>query len=199
MRTGLVDLQWEVTARLRVEKARTTEVTRPVLVLSEAADREQVTERPPTVEEHQCAGLSFTSLSSRRLVPGVALDGELTVAPVKACEVRGIRVELVLLEHVARGPRASTDPLRNPAYEEADEEMVVASVALADRPELDPARPLTFRFSVPVPDRLPAPSMRTEEFSLRWMLRGVVDRPLRADPCVAVEMHGVTMTLRRFS
>jgi hypothetical protein len=77
--------------------------------------------------------------------------------------------------------------------------MVVASVALADRPELDPARPLTFRFSVPVPDRLPAPSMRTEEFSLRWMLRGVVDRPLRADPCVAVEMHGVTMTLRRFS
>lgn len=199
VRTGLVDLQWEVTARLRVEKARTTEVTRPVLVLSEAADREQVTERPPTVEEHQCAGLSFTSLSSRRLVPGVALDGELTVAPLKACDVRGIRVELVLLEHVARGPRASTDPLRNPAYEEADEEMVVASVALADRPELDPARPLTFRFSVPVPDRLPAPSMRTEEFSLRWMLRGVVDRPLRADPCVAVEMHGVTMTLRRFS
>ena len=83
VRTGLVDLQWEVTARLRVEKARTTEVTRPVLVLSEAADREQVTERPPTVEEHQCAGLSFTSLSSRRLVPGVALDGELTVAPPK--------------------------------------------------------------------------------------------------------------------
>ena len=72
--------------------------------------------------------------------------------------------------------------------------MVVVSVALADRVELDPARPLTFRFSVPVPDRLPAPSMRTEEFSLRWMLRGVVDRPLRADPCVAVEMHGVTTT-----
>ena len=197
VKTGLVDLQWGVTARLRVENARTAEVTRTVVVLSEAADREQVTELPPTVEEHQCAGLSLTSLSSRHLVPGVPIDGELTVAPLRACDVRGIRVELVLLEHVARGPRASADPLRNPAYEEVDEEMVVGSVALADCVELDPARPLTFGFSVPVPDRLPTPSMRTAEFSLRWMLRGVVDRPLRTDPWVAVEMHGATMTVPR--
>ena len=45
---------------------------------------------------------------------------------------------------------------------------------------------------MPVPPRLQAPTMRTPNFSLTWMLRGVVDRQLRRDPCVAVELHAVT-------
>jgi hypothetical protein len=34
--------------------------------------------------------------------------------------------------------------------------------------------------------------MRTPAFSLTWTLRGVVDRQLHRDPCVAVELHAVT-------
>jgi hypothetical protein len=45
---------------------------------------------------------------------------------------------------------------------------------------------------VPAPERLQAPTMRTAAFSLTWILRGVVDRQLRTDPCVAVELHAVT-------
>ncbi|MGZ4617306.1 MAG: arrestin C-terminal domain-containing protein [Frankiaceae bacterium] len=54
---------------------------------------------------------------------------------------------------------------------------------------------LRFPFHLPVPPRLQGPSVRTPDYSLRWMLRGVLDRRLHADPCITVEMHAVTTAL----
>jgi hypothetical protein len=45
---------------------------------------------------------------------------------------------------------------------------------------------------VPVGPRLPAPTIRMPNFTLSWMLRGVVDRQLHRDPSVAVELQAVT-------
>jgi hypothetical protein len=73
--------------------------------------------------------------------------------------------------------------------------LVVASLLLADHIGLEASRPLRFEFTLPVPPQLPAPTMRMPNFTLSWMLRGVVDRQLRRDPCVAVELH--TATTRR--
>ena len=134
----------------------------------------------------------MASLSSRRLVPGVPLSGVLTVAPLRSTSARAIRVELVLLEHVLHGPRLTDDPARNPAYEDKYAETVVASLPLAEHVRLEASRPLRFGFTVPVPPRLPAPTMRMPKFTLSWMLRGVVDRQLRRDPCVAIELYAVT-------
>jgi hypothetical protein len=114
------------------------------------------------------------------------------VAPLRSASARAIRVEFVLLEHVLHGPRLTDDPARNPAHEDKYAETVVASLPLAEQVRLDPSRPLRFGFTVPVPPRLPAPTMRTPKFTLSWILRGVVDRQLRRDPCVAMELHGVT-------
>ena len=69
---------------------------------------------------------------------------------------------------------------------------MVASLPLAEHVRLEASRPLRFEFTVPVSPRLPAPTMRMPNFTLSWMLRGVVDRQLRRDPSVAVELQAVT-------
>ena len=51
---------------------------------------------------------------------------------------------------------------------------------------------LRFPFRLMVPPRLQAPSVRTPDYSVRWMLRGVLDWRLHADPSVSLEMHAVT-------
>ena len=192
VQTDLVEIGWAVHARLRLAGFRDAEVTRPIVVLSHARDCASVAEAPPVAEDQGCAVLGLASLSSRRLVPGVPLSGALTVAPLQSFSARAIRVELVLSEHVLHGPRVTEDPARNPAYEDKYAETVVASAPLANQVRLDPSRPLRFGFTVPVPPRLPAPTMRMPKFTLGWMLRGVVDRQLRRDPCVAIELHAVT-------
>jgi hypothetical protein len=69
---------------------------------------------------------------------------------------------------------------------------VVATLPLADHVGLEASRPLRFEFTLRVPAQLPAPTMRMPNFTLRWMLRGVVGRQLHRDPSVAVELQAVT-------
>ena len=133
------------------------------------------------------------SLSSRRLVPGVPLSGVLTVAPLRSFSARSIRLDLVLSEHVLHGPRLTDDPARNPAHEDKYADTVAASLPLAEQVRLEASRPLRYEFTVPVPPRLQAPTMRMPNFTLSWMLRGVLDRQLHRDPCVAIELHAATI------
>jgi Arrestin (or S-antigen), C-terminal domain len=192
VQTDLVDISWAVRARLHLAKSREAEVTTPIVVLSQARDCARVAQALPVLEDQGCAVLGLESLSSRRLVPGVPLSGVLTVAPLRSASARGIRVELVLQEHVLHGPRLTDDPARNPAHEDKYADTVVASLPLADHVRLEASRPLRFEFTVPVPAQLPAPTMRMPNFTLSWMLRGVVDRQLHRDLCVAVELQAVT-------
>jgi hypothetical protein len=192
VQTDLVEIGWAVQARLHLAKSRDAEVTKPIVVLSQARDCAPVADTPPVPDDQGCAVLGLESLSTRRLVPGVPLSGVLTVAPLRSFSARGIRVDLVLVEHVLRGPRLTDDPARNPAHEDKYADTVVVSLPLAEQVRLDPSRPLRFGFTVPVPARLPAPTMRMADFTLSWMLRGVVDRQLHRDPCVAIELHAVT-------
>ena len=188
----LVEIGWAVHARLHMAKSRDAEVTRPIVVLSQARDCARVAQAPPILEDQGCAVLGLESLSNRRLVPGVPLSGVLTVAPLRSTSARGIRLDLVLVEHVLHGPRVTDDPARNPAHEDKYADTVVASLPLAEHVRLDPSRPLRFEFTVPVPPQLPAPTIRMPNFTLSWMLRGVADRQLHRDPSVAVELQAVT-------
>ena len=76
----------------------------------------------PIGGDRGCAVLGFESLSSRRLVGGLPLSGVLTVAPLRPVTARALRLDLVLLEHVAHGPWVTDDPARSPANEEKDAE-----------------------------------------------------------------------------
>jgi hypothetical protein len=192
VQADLVEIGWAVHAHLHMAKSPDAEVTRPIVVLSQARDCAPVAQAPPVLEDQGCAVLGIESLSSRRLVPGVPLSGALTVAPLRSATARGIRLELALVEHVLHGPRLTDDPARNPAYEDTYADTVVASLPLAEQVRLEASRPLRFEFTVPVPPQLPAPTMRMPNFTLRWLLRGVVDRQLHRDPSVAIELHAVT-------
>ena len=76
----------------------------------------------PIGGDRGCAVLGFESLSSRRLVGGLPLSGVLTVAPLRPVTARALRLDLVLLEHVAHGPWVTDDPARSTANEEKDAE-----------------------------------------------------------------------------
>ena len=68
----------------------------------------------------------------------------------------------------------------------------VGSLSASGRIRVEAQQHLRFPFRLEVPEQLPAPTVRTPQYSLRWMLRGVLDRRLRADPSVNLEMHAVT-------
>jgi hypothetical protein len=191
VQTDLVEIGWAVHARLHMASRGTPRWPGPSW-LSQARDCARVAQAPPVLEAQGCAVLGLESLSSRRLVPGVPLSGVLTVAPLRSASARGIRLDLVLVEHVLHGPRVTDDPARNPAHEDKYADTVVASLPLAEHVRLDPSQPLRFEFTVPVPPQLPAPTTRMPNFTLSWMLRGVVDRQLHRDPSVAVELQAVT-------
>lgn len=130
--------------------------------------------------------LCFESLSSRRISGGVPVTGSIGVDPVAARGARGLRVELVMLEHVV--PTAG-----EPLQDDRTASTVVASVGMAGSPKLDTGRSLHAPFTLPVPQRLPAPSMTTPEFTVRWFLRAVLERPMRPDARGALVMTATTL------
>jgi hypothetical protein len=187
----LVRIEWSVHAHVEFEGQPDANATREIVVLSRSAERASVEENPPVIEGAKSALLGFQDLSSRRLVPGVPVSGVLTVAPRLPMSARSARVELVLREQVEHGPWIGDDPARNPSDQGKESDTVVAAAQLANRLVLQPDQPRRFPFSVPVPPRL-TPSMQTPEFTLSWILRGVLDRALHQDPSVEIELHGVT-------
>jgi hypothetical protein len=120
------------------------------------------------------------------------LSGVLTVLTSRAVSARGLRVELALREQVHHGPWIGDDPAHNPAYQDKEEETTVASTAVAAHSDFLTEQPRRFPFRISVPKELPAPSMQTPEFTVTWILRAVLDRALRHDPYVEIEMHGTT-------
>lgn len=81
---------------------------------------------------------------------------------------------------------------RNPAYQEKEEETIVASTAASAHTDFLTDQPRRFPFRITVPEALPAPSMQTPEFTVTWILRAVLDRAMHPDPHVEIEMHGTT-------
>lgn len=189
---SLIQIQWAVRVRMQVQGSPPKEFTHPIVVLSHAADRVDVAELPPASQDRGLVAMRFESLSSRRLLPGAPITGMLALDPRRAGGARGLRVDLVLREQVHRGPWVGTDPTRNPADEDREKDTVVARQVIAHRIELDPSAPVALPFQLKAPSRLPSPSLSTEQFSVSWILRGVVDRALRPDPSVEVELHGAT-------
>ncbi|HET9646759.1 MAG TPA: hypothetical protein VFP34_00820 [Microlunatus sp.] len=68
---------------------------------------------------------------------------------------------------------------------------MIAAAAPASDFEFRPARLHRFPFSITVP-RNCLPLMQTPEFTLTWILRGVLDRTWRPDPTVEIDLEAVT-------
>jgi len=181
----LVQQDYTVRARLHTDDGGAIEGTAVVKVGSSASARGWVADAGPTVDEGDCAVLGLDELSSRRLTGGVALHGVVTVTPLRAGTARGLRVELVLDERV---PAREDQPLE----EDRAAATVHSAELLTDHLELVPGQVLRSPFSLQVPQQLQAPSMSTPAFTLRWLLRAVLDRSMRTDPSTTVELWGTT-------
>jgi hypothetical protein len=180
-------VQQEYTVRARIHAVgRRGEAATGVRITAPGAGREGVPDEVPAVEDAGFAVLGFEELSSRQLVAGVPVTGTVTVTPQQTGRARGARVELVLAEHV---PARADEPTE----EDREAATVVTAVPVTEHLDLEPGRVLRWPFSLRVPLPLPAPSISTPEFTLRWLLRAVLDRPLRPDPSTTVELWGTTV------
>jgi hypothetical protein len=189
---SLIQIQWAVRVRMQLNGTQPKEFTRPIVVLSREPDRDAVPDEPPEAADRGLVALSFTSLSSRRLVSGATITGMLSLDPRRSGAARGLRVDLVLRERVHRGPWVGADPTRNPADQAREADTVIARQTVAHRIEIDPNAPIALPFQLRAPRRLPCASLSTEQFNVSWILRGVADRALRPDPYVEIELYGAT-------
>jgi hypothetical protein len=178
----LVQQHYGVRATLRSHGGRDHVGSAAVRVEAAAAGRDRSAGAPVVGHDAGFAALGIENLSGRRLAAGVPLSGLVTVAPRAAGGVRGARVELVLDERVP----ARRDEV--PLEEDRTRTTVVSSAPVAGHLDLQPGRVLRLPFTLPVPAVLPAPSISAPEFTLRWLLRAVVDRPRHRDPCATVEL-----------
>ena len=145
VQTDLVEIGWAVRARLHLAKSRDAEVTRHIVVLSQARDCVPVADAPPVPDDQGCAVLGFESLSSRRLVPGVPLSGVLTVAPLRSFSARSIRLDLVLAEHVLQDLEdhgSAEPPIKRPDAADDEDEQDVRRTVEGEHVEGDELRGL---------------------------------------------------------
>jgi hypothetical protein len=181
----LVQQEYEVRARIGVTGGRDVVGGTAVRVTADGAGRDWVTDAGPAVHDAGFAALGIDELSSRRLSAGVPVTEVVTVTPRRSGSARSGRIELVLDEVV---------PARAEEQVEADHgaRTVIAAVPLAEHLDLEPGRALRLPFILRVPMSLPAPSISTPAFTVRWLLRAVLDRPLRPDATATVELCGTT-------
>ncbi|WP_344119948.1 hypothetical protein [Kocuria aegyptia] len=189
----LIQIRWAIRVRITCADHRDT-VAEHTLEVQHSA-REAAADAGSPLEENTrgWATMTFQSLSSRTLVPGRPLTGTLRMAARKPVPARGVRFELVLEEHVDHGPGAGADPARSPANDDKHVETVVAD-RIEDCASLEAGGTVEIPFSVPVPEALPAASLRRPPLRIRWVLRAVLDLPLRPDPTVTLPLHAPSTT-----
>lgn len=181
----LVQQEYAVRAQLRVPHEPDPEGATPVRVVLAVADRGWVADTAPVVDDAGFAALGIEELSSRRLIGGVPISGTVSVSPQRAGSARGVRVELVLDELVPPRVEGPTEEVRRRTT-------VVAAAPVAGDLDLQPGRVLRLPFDLRAPLPLPAPSMSTPEYTLRWLLRAVLDRPRHRDPTSTIELWAST-------
>lgn len=178
----LVTIGWTVGAVVRFEgSGRAVAAPVEVTVLGSGRGAELGS---GAVEVGRFGTIAFEDVSTRRIAPGTTLAGCVVVRARRARPTDSVRVELVLTQVVPHGPMIGDDPSRNPYIAEKEAERVVARVALAAPVDVGGGQ-VRAAFALPVPATLPAPTLVTSEFALRWVLRARVTRRVAGLPRTA--------------
>ena len=163
-------IAWAVTVDLDVARARDIHESQEITVAATPAPRD---ERPsPTVAESrrgQCVLTLEVSRSEAR--SGNRVDGALRAEPQQDMTASEARVELV----------------REEKFGNTAKNQVVDAVTFERDLSLQSGDEREWSFSLEV-GRVTVPSLKTEKSSVRWLVRGVLDRSLRSDPKVEQEI-----------
>lgn len=114
------------------------------------------------------------NLPDRNVLAGETVRGTLGVAPRSEFQVEEVRAELVRREEVPRG--------------EGNRSETVVGRVRGGELRLTPGQPTAFPFELAVPADA-FPSHRTTHASVRWYVRGVLNRRLRSDEEVMLELN----------
>ena len=165
---------WKVRAALNVKRAGDPDAEFPITILAPAATHADRAARQPESDAALAANLAF-EVPTRSLRAGTAIEGTFQVTPHDAIDAQEVRVELVRREEVRRG-------------EGLTEETVIASAAFGGDARLHPGQAREFPFALAVPPDA-CPTLDTEYTTVRWLLRGVINRRLRADHTLSQELN----------
>ena len=159
-------IAWQVKVDLDVARARDIKESQEVTVVATPAPRGGPP--APTVAESTRGGCPLTlELSRSEAQSGDRIDGTLRAEPHGDVTASEARVELV----------------REEKFGNTAKNQVVDQVTLERDPSLQSGNTREWSFTLDV-GQVAVPSLKTEKSSVRWLVRGVLDRSLRTDPKV---------------
>jgi hypothetical protein len=192
VRGDLIDVGWSVRCVLHAAGGQIIKRERLIEVQSWGQTSATDIGHPPVGEHLGPVDLEFIALSSRVLEPGTPLTGVLRVRTQDEVTTRGVRVQLVRCEEVWGGPGRPADPNASESEGYRHSEAVIASVAVGPAGTLTPGSVVDLPFSVQAPAGLPAPSLSIANLHVRWEIRAVVNRQLRSDPRLSLDLLAIT-------
>jgi hypothetical protein len=163
-------VDWHVKAVLDRKLRRDHRQELPITLHVTAADYE---DRAQSAQEVGDKCDMRLDVSSRVARPGDTLSGTLFVEPRSQFDARSVRVDLECRMH------HEDDIVR----ELGDD----VEVTLGQNVSFAPGVPQEFGFSITVPPAA-APTLHAKHNLVRWLLKGICDRPMRGDYTVAAEL-----------
>lgn len=177
---GLLDTSWEVHLVLNRRMAIDVTATAAIVVLSPAAlFAGRIAADWRGNQPGECS-VAF-QLPTRQVRLGSVLGGTLIVHARQAVEARGLRVELQRVEMTVPGSSSYQTRGRN-------DDTTVLKQQIAPGGTLPFDSPIMVPFELPIPEGLP-PTTFAAHGTIRWLLRGVVDRSFATDYWGEVEVN----------
>jgi hypothetical protein len=158
----ITKVRWKVVATLARPHARDVHGEATLTVLSQPGEEPDA----PEVETRDDLELSFR-LDREHYGPGDTIHGTLVATPLQGCKASEVRVELVRFENVPRDEG-------NTEHVKEGEAILEGGVGLS----MGAPREWPFQLQLPA---APVPSLRTQQSSVTWLLKGVGSRRLRRD------------------
>lgn len=178
---GITRIVWKAKATLDMPRARDVNAETDVTVIAPAAAFAGRVESAPEVRGGDEGAFSCT-LTRRIARPGERFEGVFTATPSADLQVQGVRVELVRLERTFAPESGGFQARHGRTAEHVADRMELAGPSTLAG---SVTRDFPFELAVP-PDA--APTFATGHAELRWVVRAVLDRRLRSDHGVALEV-----------
>lgn len=166
-------ISWQISASMDVAKARDLSASREVGVPVQSAP--VAPPRPSIAEVQHNQGVLTLRLDSAQARSGDTLEGSFSAQMTHDVSVQEVRVDLVRAEK----------------FGNEEKEHPIDSVTLSEpttlTPRADSQSGLEWGFQLNL-GRVALPSLKTEKSSVRWLVKGVLSRPMRTDLRVEQEV-----------
>ncbi|MHA7262412.1 hypothetical protein ACX80W_04305 [Arthrobacter sp. TMN-37] len=190
VRGELISISWILRVRMSARDDQESVGEGIFTVQSAAAGCTADAAVEPEASGQGTVSLELVELPTRVLTNGTPVTGRLRVASHHGT-LRSLRVGLVMLEAVAYGPKPERLPSGRPQKHPRSAENTIAETLLTEGLPATGTEAVV-PFTVATPRFLPAPSLDSGKFRVRWQLRITADVVHRPDPQLRIGLVAVT-------